>query len=129
MRNQLHIIEIVRSIGSIVIAMFCLSLFPSPAFDACTHGNSAFDCGLWPDFLMGVLFVTTGYFIGPKNNVHYIILFVLYLFLGSAENIRFGNYSDALYQAPFEEFYYGGIISAFFIALFFITKSKVIKCT
>jgi hypothetical protein len=125
MRSQAKLFKIVRSIGSITIALYCLSLFPSPAFDACTHGSSAFVCGQWPDLLMGALFVTICYFAGPKNKIHYIFIFVFYLFLGSAENIRFGSYHDAIYQAPFQEFYYGGIISVLLIASFFTIKSKV----
>ena len=129
MRSQTQILIIIRSIGSITIAMYCLSLFPSPAFDVCTHVSSSFVCGQWPDLLMGALFVIIGYFAGPKNKIHYIVIFVFYLFLGSAENIRFGSYSDAIYQAAFQEFYYGGIISVFLIASFFSIKSKVVKCT
>ncbi len=97
MKTQGRMLKIARSVGAISVALFCLWLFPSPAFDACSHGSNAFVCGYWPDLLMGFVFVALGYLLGPTSWLHYSILFVLFTFLGSAENIRFGGIHEVFY--------------------------------
>lgn len=129
MVSQGRMLKIGRSIGAISVAFFCLWLFPSPAFDACSDGNNAFICGHWPDLLTGFLFVACGYLLGPRTKAHSLILLMLFLFLGSAETIRFGSLIDAFVYAPFQEFYYGGFIAIFLLLLFYVVKDKVAKCT
>jgi hypothetical protein len=127
MKVQGSLLTFTRSLGAFAIAFFCLWLFPSPAFDACSHSNntSIVGCGTWPDLLMGFLFVTVSYLLGPSSRIHYLVLILFFTFLGSAENIRFGSFYDALYQAPFQEFYYGGFVAAFiFVSFYLFTRIR-----
>ncbi|MEC9429175.1 MAG: hypothetical protein VX781_07270 [Pseudomonadota bacterium] len=100
------------SIVAIALAVFCLWLFPSPAFDACfPNPNGQYGCGVWPDILAGFTFVLICFFGGPVNKWHYGIASLLFVFLGSAEVIRFGGFSEVLLYAPYQKFYYGGIVA------------------
>ncbi|QYJ93553.1 hypothetical protein [Shewanella spartinae] len=129
MASHGRILKIGRSIGAISVALFCLLLFPSPAFDACSGENNAFICGYWPDLLTGFLFVSCGYLLGPRTKAHNSILLVLFIFFGSAETIRFSGLSDVFVYAPYQEFYYGGFIAMFLLLLFYVVKDKMAKCT
>lgn len=119
------IFKTTRSIGAIMVTLFCLWLFPNPAFDTCSNGNDAFVCGQWPDVLMGFLFVVLGYLLGPKSKAHYYVLFFLFSFLGSAESIRFAGFYDAIYEIPFQDFYYGGFVAAFILFLVCSVKKRL----
>ena len=66
---------------------------------------------MWADIYAGFLFLFITLFGGPARRWHYSIALVLFLFVGSAELIRFGSIKDALFYAPYQEFYYGGLIS------------------
>ena len=101
-----------RSFAAIAVGFYCLWLFPSPAFDGCfPYSGGQFGCGVWADIYAGFLFLFITLFGGPARRWHYSIALVLFLFVGSAELIRFGSIKDALFYAPYQEFYYGGLIS------------------
>ncbi|MBU1311433.1 MAG: hypothetical protein KKE30_18070 [Gammaproteobacteria bacterium] len=101
-----------RSIAALCIALFIVFWFPSPAFDACFPDNSSYVCGQWPNLFAGLVFVLVGYYLGPKSKYHYIPGLLIFGFLGSAEHIRFGGQLlEILAEAPFQSFYYGGLVS------------------
>ena len=124
MKVQRIFLQIGWSVGVFGLAIYCLFLFPSPAFDACLQGKGDFACGRWPDLLSGFSFVFVSYLLGPRKNFHYVVLFGVFIILGSLENIRFGSLIDAIYQIPFQEFYYGGFSAIVLFLVFHILSKK-----
>ena len=77
-------------------------------------------CGL----LSGFIFVAVSYFLGPRKIFHYAVLLVVFILLGSLENIRFGRLIDAIYQIPFQNFYYGGFAAILLFVVFNISRER-----
>jgi hypothetical protein len=112
MESRPNLIACFRSAIAIFAGLYCLWLFPSPAFDACfPYSGSQYGCGVWPDIYAGFSFLMITFFVGPAKSWHYLIVLILFLFVGSAELIRFGSIQDALFYAPYQRFYYGGAIA------------------
>jgi|TARA_R110000868_G_scaffold147127_1_gene368333 hypothetical protein len=101
-----------RSIAALFVALFIIFWIPSPAFDTCFPDNTSYVCGQWPNIFAGLVFVLISYYLGPKSKYHYISALLIFAFIGSAENIRFGGQIlEILAEAPFQTFYYGGLVS------------------
>ena len=117
-----------RSVLALCLALFIIFWFPSPAFDACFPDNTSFVCSQWLNIFTGFIFILIAYYLGPKSKYHYFPVFILFTFIGSAENIRFGGQLlDILYQVPFQAFYYGGIIALICIVIIKFFKSSWVQ--
>ena len=125
MKSSVIFLNIGRGILAIGLALFTISLFPSPAFDACFPDNDSFVCSQWSNIFAGLVFILIAYYFGPKSKYHYLPVFIVFLFIGSAENIRFGEQLlDMLSQAPFQTFYHGGMIALLCIVTIKSFKGK-----
>jgi hypothetical protein len=117
-----------RSILAIALALFIIFWFPSPAFDACFPDNTAFVCSEWPNIFAGLIFIMISYYLGPKSRYHYFPVLIIFSFIGSAQNIRFGGQLlDILYQIQFQAFYYGGVIALLCIVIIKFIKSSWVQ--
>lgn len=117
MKPQLIFSPYLKSVVAIFVACVLLWFFPSPAFDACfPNKGGQYGCGVLPDFLAGFIFLLVCFFAGPTKKWHYVIVVLLFSFLGIAELIRFGSLEELLFYAPYQEFYYGGLLA---MALYF----------
>ena len=120
MKAQLLYSPYFRSLLGLGLSCFILWLFPSPAFDACfPYQGGQFGCGVIPDVLAGFVFILVCLVIGPSSKWHYIIMLLVFCFLGIAELIRFGDLDHLFINVLHQEFYYGG---AFATALYLLIK-------
>lgn len=116
-------LNIGKSVLALALPLFIISQFPQPAFGGCFPDNNSLVCSDWLNILSGLVFALTSYYLGPKINYHYYLSLVIFILIGSVDNIRSGlELREVLSDIPFQSFYYGGIIG-----LIFITIVKALK--
>jgi len=107
-----------RSIAAQCLALFVIFWFPSPIFEVCLLDENSYLCGQLPEIFAGFMFVLASFYLGPKSKFHYMSVFILFAYIGSAKNIRFGGQIfEVLADVPFQTFYYGGALALLIIVV------------